>query len=111
MAEPERSETNGVLWDALRTIISAMMDFLVPDKPATSQDFAAATIKTATSPEVVRALAQADGIEAVAMHAIAEAVDGYLSRRLDQDGLIAATISAVDTAPIAVALDGPAEGR
>jgi hypothetical protein len=112
MAEQERPKTDGVLWDAVRAIIAAMKAFLVPDNPATSQDFAAATIETATSPDVVRALAvRGDGIEAVAMRAIAEAVEGYLTRRLSQEELIGATISAVDTAPIAIALHGPAEKR
>lgn len=112
MAEAAKPDTEGVLWDGVRTIISAMLAFLVPDNPSTGQDFAAATIATATAPEVARALAgQADGIEAVAMRTIAEAVEGYLARRLSQEELIGATISAVDTAPIAIALHGPAEGR
>ena len=101
-----------MLWDALRTIIAAMKAYLVPGNPATGQDFAAAAIETATSPTVVRALAaEPDGIEAVAMRAIAEAVEGYLTRRLSQEELIGATISAVDPAPIAIALYGPAEQR
>ena len=112
MAEQERPNTEGVLWDAVRAIIAAMKAYLVPDNPATGRDFAAAAIETATSPDVVRALAgQADGIEAVAMGTIAEAVQGYLTRRLSQEELIGATISAVDTAPIAIALYGPAELR
>lgn len=112
MAEAARPDTGGVLWDGVRKIISAMWAFLVPDNPTTGQDFAAATIETATSPEVVRALAdQSDGIEAVAMRTIAEAVESYLTRRLSQEELIGATISAVDTAPIAIALHGPAEWR
>jgi len=112
MAEQERPNTEGVLWDGVRTIISAMLAFLVPDNPATGQDFAAAAIETATSPAVVRALAaEPDGIEAVAMRAVAEAVEGYLTRRLSQEELIGATISAVDTPPISIALYGPAELR
>lgn len=111
MAEQERPDTEGVLWDGVRTIISAMLAFLVPDNPATGQDFAAATIAAATSPDVVRALAgQADGIEAVAMRTIAEAVEGYLTGRLSQNQLIGATISAVDTAAIAIARHGPGRG-
>jgi hypothetical protein len=112
MAEAARPDTEGVLWDGVRRIISAMLAFLMPDNPATGQDFAAATIATATSPEVARALAgQAGGIEAVAMRSIVDAVEGYLAGRLSQEELIGATISAVDTAPIAIALHGPAPGR
>ena len=112
MVERSGTETNGVLWDALRTIIAAMKAYLVPDNPATGQDFAAAAIETATSPAVRRALAaETGGIEAEAVHAIAEAVSDYLARRLDQEGLIGAAISAVDRPAIAIALFGRAEER
>ena len=84
----------------------------MPGNPATGQDFAAAAIETATSPAIVRAMAvRSDGIETVAMSAIAKAVEGYLTRRLSQEELIGATISAVDVAPIAIAFYGPAEQR
>ena len=46
------------------------------------------------------------GIAAEAMRAIAEAVAEYLARRLDQEGLIGATISAVASPAIALALLG-----
>ncbi len=60
----------------------------------------------------VRALAaQAEGIGAVAMRSIADAVEGYLAERLSQEELIGATISARGTAPIAIALHAPDEGR
>ena len=112
MAQQERPNTDGVLWDAVRAIIAAMKAFLVPDNPATGRDFAAATIELATSTAVRQALAaETSGIEAEAMRAIAEAVEGYLARRLSQEELIGTTISAVDTPPIAIALYGPVERR
>lgn len=63
------------------------------------------------STAVVQALEAETGIAAEAMHAIAEAVAEYLARRLDQEGLIDATISAVDSPAIALALFGRAEER
>ena len=35
MAEQERPDTEGVLWDAVRATIATMRAFLVPDNPAT----------------------------------------------------------------------------
>lgn len=80
MAERERPNTEGVLWDAVRQIIAAMKAYLVPDNPATGRDFAAATIELATSTAVRQALvAETSGIEAEVMRTIAEAVEGYLT--------------------------------
>lgn len=105
MIEAEGWDTDALLWQALRRIAAATQAFLLPDNPARGQDFASATIEAVTCPYVVTALnKQPDGFTAVTIRTIAEAVEGYLTRRLSLEELIGATISAVDTPQMAIVL-------
>lgn len=76
-----------------------------PGQSGQGSGFASATIEAVTCPYVVTALnKQPDGFTAVTIRTIAEAVEGYLTRRLSLEELIGATISAVDTPQMAIVL-------